>query len=147
MTGASRDYTTRRSVHNGPLLIVSPLCMRYKRSKFLIGESKMLNASTWFNALRVASGARSDYQLAKYLGITQQAVSGYATGRRTFSSDVALKAADYIQIPPRLALIACRFWQATDEAEKVLWVSTYYDLGGAQVDDIVDKLAHHREAA
>jgi len=101
----------------------------------------MLNSTTWLNALRAASSARSDYQLAKKLGVTQSAVSRWSTGANGFGPEIAPLVAEFIQVPESLAILAASYWKAKTEAERRAFQAAYTMLGGVKADEKIEELS------
>lgn len=60
----------------------------------------------FLNDIQAAYGLTSDYQLAKKLGVTPQAVYSYRSGRTFFNDEVSLKVAHLLELDP-LIVLAC----------------------------------------
>lgn len=90
----------------------------------------MQTSIDFVEALKTKTGAGSDYALAKTLGVTRQAVSNYRTGAKTFSDEIALKAASLLEIEPGIILAAVHAERAKTEAEKSAWKMMFERLGG-----------------
>lgn len=57
------------------------------------------------DALRVKLRAHSDRAIARHLQVTHSAVQNWRTGRSAMSPDVAIRAAELLEVPPELLLL------------------------------------------
>ena len=94
-----------------------------------MADTKMFTTD-FLNELQAVYGLTSDYQLAKKLGLSPQAVGNYRAGRSFFSDDVALKVAHLLDLDP-LTVLACA------NADR------YSKQGSAEVFDFWANLADH----
>lgn len=60
--------------------------------------------------LKAKCGLTSDYQISKFLKITQAAVSNYRNGKKNFDEQTALKVAHALEMDAAYVL-ACMEWQ------------------------------------
>lgn len=60
----------------------------------------------WLILLKDKQNLTSDYQLAKYLGVTQQAISGLMLEKNVMSDTTALKVADGVGVSPVLLILS-----------------------------------------
>lgn len=78
----------------------------------------------FLNQIQAAYGLTSDYQLAKKLGVTTQAISNYRTKRSFLNDAMALKVAHLLDLEPLLVL-ACvnaeRFEKQGDKTVFDFW--------------------------
>lgn len=58
-----------------------------------------MNTKEYLNEVKRVKGIESDYKLAKYLGITKQAISGYQQNNRVMDDYTAAKIAKVLGIP------------------------------------------------
>lgn len=72
-------------------------------------------------ALKARTGIESDYGIAKRLGISKQAASGYATGRHTLGDDVALQVAAELALDPGYVLACMAHERAKRPPLKQAW--------------------------
>lgn len=80
-----------------------------------------MDTPEYLDALRAKLSLSSDYQLAKELGLTRQAVSNYRNGTNHFDDDIAMKVAEILEIHPgRVALDMVR-QRAKTPQQKALW--------------------------
>lgn len=90
-----------------------------------------MNTSTqYIDAVKSKTGAASDYQLAKILGITQQAVSSLRVKRTFIGDETAIKVAELLEIDPGIVIAAVHAERAKSEAERNAWRSMFEKLGG-----------------
>lgn len=69
----------------------------------------------------------SDNKLAKYLGLTRQAISNYRRGQ-SMSVLVALKIAVILDVNPMEPVAATMAHQAGSEEEQMFWFKWYEDV-------------------
>lgn len=60
----------------------------------------------WLKLLKHEQKLTSDYQLAKYLGLTHQAISGLMLGKNVMSDTTALKVANGLGFSPVLLILS-----------------------------------------
>ena len=84
----------------------------------------------FLDALKAKTGAGSDYQLHKILGVTRSGISSYRCGRSYFDDEVCLKVASILEISPALVFAAVHAERAKSEPEKAVWKSIFEKLGG-----------------
>lgn len=84
----------------------------------------------FLKAVKAAQGLTSDYQLAKFLGITQQSVSLLMLGKTFLGDETAIKVADCLKIYPALVLANIHAERAKGEVEKRVWTDLVKRLGG-----------------
>lgn len=75
------------------------------------------------DAVKARRGLASDYALAKVLGVTQQAVSGYRAGNSAISDDVALTVAEILQLHPLQVIAAANAERAKTAEQKARWTA------------------------
>jgi len=71
----------------------------------------------------------TDYRLAKILGVSQGAMSHYATGRRIMDDTTAAKLAGILEIEP-IQIIAAANAEREKGEKKEFWENFYKRLGG-----------------
>ncbi len=57
---------------------------------------KAMTTVQLMDRIKKTHGIQSDYQLAKFLGVTQQSVSNWRRGKSAFDDEIALKVADLL---------------------------------------------------
>lgn len=75
----------------------------------------------FLDALKARNGGASDYKIAKILGVTQQSVSRYRTGRDFFGSEIAIKVANLLQLDIGYVLACTHLERAKSEPERQAW--------------------------
>ena len=80
-----------------------------------------LNTIQYLDLLQQKLGVKSDYSLALALGLSRGAISNFRVGRSCFSSDVAIKVAHLLDLPPALLMADAFAERAKDETEKAVW--------------------------
>lgn len=72
-------------------------------------------------AVKVRLGLTSDYQLAKALGLSKQAVSKLQAGSSTFDDSTALKVATILQVDPAIVIAASHGERARSPEQRAIW--------------------------
>lgn len=93
-------------------------------------DAEMNTTLKLINALKAKTGAVSDYDLAKKMGITRAAISNYQTGKRIFDDETAIKVASMLEIDPSMVLASIHIERAKSDAEKFAWTALFERLGG-----------------
>lgn len=82
-----------------------------------------MKTADYLDAIKARHGLPSDYAASKLLGVTRSAVSRYRNGQDSFSDDVAIRAADLLDIDPGELLIQSHLERATDERQRAAWMA------------------------
>jgi len=88
-----------------------------------------MKTTDYLIAARNKTEKQTDYALHKALGISQQAVSMYMTGKRIINDDTALRLAEMLGIDASV-IIAQANYERTDGKNKKLWKDYIEKLGG-----------------
>ena len=80
-----------------------------------------MNTVQYLDEVKTRLGIKSDYGLAKHLGIGQSAIIAYRAGRRVFDDDVALTVADALGVNPLLVIAAANAERAKTDEQKARW--------------------------
>lgn len=75
----------------------------------------------FLDAMRVRHCLRSDYQLAKFLGVRQQTISNYRNRKSGFDEAMAIKVADALGLDHAHVLACIAAERAKSEAVKKAW--------------------------
>ena len=75
-------------------------------------------------------GLKSDYALAKWMGVTRAAISGYKSGRTTIDDYAAAKIADALGIPDIEVIYAANAERERNEERRDFWQKKLVELGG-----------------
>lgn len=73
--------------------------------------------------LKRTKSIKSDYALAKYLGVAQQTISNYRMGKSDMAPRVAIRVAEELQRDPADLLIRLAAARAADDREREVWLS------------------------
>ncbi|CAN4270571.1 Cro/C1-type helix-turn-helix domain [Methylophilaceae bacterium] len=84
----------------------------------------------YLNAVKVKTGATSDYALAKKLDISRAAISKYRLNGDSFSDEVAIKVASILQIDPIMVIASTHAARSKSSDTKAMWNSLFERLGG-----------------
>jgi transcriptional regulator with XRE-family HTH domain len=84
----------------------------------------------FLNAVKAAQGLTSDYQLAKFLGITASSISLSMSGRTFLGDETAIKVADSLKIDPAQVIASVHYERAKKAEEKAVWKGILERLGG-----------------
>jgi transcriptional regulator with XRE-family HTH domain len=76
----------------------------------------------WLAICKQRFGIESDYALAKRLGVSQQVISSYRTGRSRFDDDMALTVAEALQIDPLQVIASVNAERAKTDAQRARWL-------------------------
>jgi len=75
----------------------------------------------FLDALKSKHGGISDYALAKILGVTQQTVSRYRTGRDFLGDSTSICIAELLKIDAGYVIACVHSERARKESEKAIW--------------------------
>lgn len=84
----------------------------------------------FLNAVKAAKNLTSDYQLAKFLGLTQSSISLSMSGRTYLGDESAIKVAEALKIDPAQVIASVHYERAKKEEEKAVWRGILERLGG-----------------
>jgi predicted transcriptional regulator len=90
-----------------------------------------MNTLELLDAVKVRRGITSDYALAKVLGVTQAAVSGYRTGRSRIDDDVALTVAEILHLNPMHVIAAANAERAKTPEQRARWTGLMEKFSGS----------------
>jgi DNA-binding transcriptional regulator YdaS (Cro superfamily) len=80
-----------------------------------------MNTVDFLDGIRVKHGLRSDYMVAKLLGVSTQNVSHWRSGSRTMGPDACLKVAELLSIKPEFVLASVAAERAQGPEERSAW--------------------------
>jgi len=78
-------------------------------------------AEKYLKRLRSLTKTRSDYAVAKLLGVSQDAIHHYRRGTRSMSPTIALLIADLLKLPPLLVICDAEIDRAASPAMRERW--------------------------
>lgn len=81
----------------------------------------MLSSLDLIDLARHRQGDVSDYRIAKLLGISTAAISGYRTGKSSPANSVAVRLAELAGIDPAHAVVSCNLERASTPEEREVW--------------------------
>lgn len=84
----------------------------------------------YLEAVKLKTGATSDYQLAKVLESSRGGISSYRTGRTHFDDLMCLKVADILEVDPLLVISEIHAERAKSEKEREVWRNLFQKIGG-----------------
>lgn len=84
----------------------------------------------FLNAVKASQGLTSDYQLAKFLGVTASSISLSMSGRTYLGDEMALKVAEVLKIDPAQIVASVHYERAKKAEEKAVWKGILERLGG-----------------
>ena len=90
----------------------------------------MENVTKLLDAVKAATGAKSDNALAARLGVRRQRISDYYKGERYPDNDVCLKIAQAINQPLNAVIAQVGIDTAKDETTKKAWKDYFKRIGG-----------------
>jgi plasmid maintenance system antidote protein VapI len=80
-----------------------------------------MSTISYLEKAKEALNIKSDYALAKHLGISRFTMSGYITGRRTIDNYTAAKLAEALDIDPMEIIAAAEEEREKDEKKRDFW--------------------------
>jgi len=90
-----------------------------------------MNTSTdYLDAVKLKTGAASDYAVAKQLSVTKQTISRWRKKEDFLSDQSAIKVAEILGIDSGIVIAAVHAERAKNETEKAAWTSIFEKLGG-----------------
>lgn len=97
----------------------------------------MNTTQDYLDAVKAKTGATSDYQLAKIIGVRPQTISSLRVGRTHLGNENAIKVAEILDIDSGIVLSAVNAERAKNDQEKAAWASIWEKLGGVAAGLIV----------
>jgi plasmid maintenance system antidote protein VapI len=85
----------------------------------------MKTTTEYLDTAKTAINAPSDYALAKWLGVTKQAIYGYRAGRTIIDDYTALKIAEAIGVNPLEVIAAANLEREKNEKKREVWRKVY----------------------
>src|SRR5712671_4719597 len=80
-----------------------------------------MTTTEFLDAVKVKRGLASDYKLAKFLGVSQQTISSYRTGRSMMDEAMCLKIAAALELEPGEVLVAIAIEREKRVEVKTAW--------------------------
>lgn len=75
----------------------------------------------WLDAVKARLSLPSDYALAKELGVTRHAVSGWRNGHKTFNEEMCLQIAEILDVSPFEVLATVKIEWIKDADRRAVW--------------------------
>lgn len=94
-------------------------------------EVCMRETTKYLDRVRDLTKTRSDYALAKLLGVTEQAVNNYTKGRSVLDNWTALRIAELLRIPLEEVIAAAELDREKNEKKRDAWKRRLKNLGSA----------------
>ena len=90
-----------------------------------------MNTTDYLDILKTKQGIKSDYAIAKHLGLTRAAVSRYKTKKSFFSDEIAVKVANELDLNVGVVLADIHAERETDPVLHNAWVQIARSLSQA----------------
>lgn len=81
-----------------------------------------MNTVHYLDEVKTRLNIKSDYGLAKRLGVGQSAIIAYRAGRRVFDDEVALTIAQALELNPLVVIAAANAERAKTDEQKARWM-------------------------
>jgi len=92
----------------------------------------MKTVDNYLDSIKKKYDIKSDYALAKFLGISKQRVTTYRQGRSSFNTEFCIIVAKFLGLEPLEVISAMHATREKDSLARSFWKQTYYQLTGAQ---------------
>jgi DNA-binding XRE family transcriptional regulator len=92
-----------------------------------------LKTVQWLDLVKEKTGAKTDADLARTLGIKKQTISQQRKGKHSQEPLQALRTARIMEICPIIVIAAACWERAKDDAIKSEWATLYYRNSGSLV--------------
>lgn len=83
----------------------------------------------YLEAVRARTVTKSDYAIAKALGLTPVAVGHYLHGRRVMDNYACLRVAEALGVPLQEVIAAAEYDREKNEAKRETWTRFLYGAG------------------
>lgn len=83
----------------------------------------------YLEQVRALTATRSDYAIAKLLGLSENAVSHYLHGRRIMDNYACLRVATLLQLPLQEVIAAAEYDRERNEAKRNVWTRFLFRHG------------------
>ncbi|MDH5445962.1 MAG: helix-turn-helix domain-containing protein [Gammaproteobacteria bacterium] len=88
----------------------------------------MKTVDNYLDLLKKKYEIKSDYALAKFLGISKQRITTYRRGRASFNTEFCIIVAKFLGIEPMEIIAAMYAVREKDKLAKSFWEDTYYKI-------------------
>lgn len=89
-----------------------------------------LKTVQWLDLVKARTGALTDADLARKLGVKKQTISAQRLGKHTQEPLQALRTARLLELCPIVVIAAACWERAKDETVKLEWALVYHRNGG-----------------
>ena len=92
----------------------------------------MKTVDNYLDLLKKKYEIKSDYALAKFLGISKQRITTYRQGRSSFSTEFCIIVAKFLGLEPLEVIAAMQAMREKDSLSRTFWKETHYQLANTQ---------------
>lgn len=88
----------------------------------------MKTVDNYLDSLKKKYDIKSDYALAKFLGISKQRITTYRQGRASFNTEFSIIIAKFLGLDPLEVISAMHAVREKDSLARSFWKDTYYKV-------------------
>ncbi len=88
----------------------------------------MKTVNDYLDLLKKKYELKSDYALAKFLGISKQRITTYRQGRSSFNTEFSIVVAKFLGLEPMEIIAAMNAVREKDNLAQRFWKDTYYKV-------------------
>ena len=88
----------------------------------------MKTVDDYLDSLKKKYELKSDYALAKFLGISKQRITTYRQGRSSFNTEFSIIVAKFLGLEPMEIIAAMNAVREKDNLAQTFWKDTYYKM-------------------
>lgn len=88
----------------------------------------MKTVDDYLDMLKRKYDLKSDYALAKFLGISKQRITTYRQGRSSFNTEFSIIVAKFLALEPMEIIAAMNAVREKDNLAQNFWKDTYYKI-------------------
>lgn len=88
----------------------------------------MKNVDNYLDSLKKKYEIKSDYALAKFMGISKQRITTYRQGRSSFNTEISIVVAKLLGLEPLEIIAAMLSAREKGSLSKSFWEETHYKL-------------------
>lgn len=88
----------------------------------------MKTVNDYLDLLKKKYELKSDYALAKFLGISKQRITTYRQGRSSFNTEFSIVVAKFLGLEPMEIIAAMNAVREKDNLAQRFWTDTYYKI-------------------
>lgn len=88
----------------------------------------MKTVNDYLDLMKKKYDIKSDYALAKFLGISKQRITTYRQGRASFNTEFSIIVAKFLGLDPMEIIAAMQAAREKDNLAITFWKDTYYKI-------------------